>query len=171
MVKVFDALKGAIQKQQDTISSLQRQSQDFSASEQAAAEREVTEWFDGSVEKLCQEHEEFKEALGEGRYGSLQQGSSQHANRDAIANQAAVLLAGYQASGQNAPPRDEVFQAAARLVLHDKYSEVEKKALSTSLKKRSGQHIKRAGGKPTKQNQHQDPVDEVAAELNEKYFS
>jgi hypothetical protein len=78
-------------------------------------------------------------------------------------------LAGYKAAGQQAPPRDQVFDTAAKLVLMDEYQKIELKKISGDLAKRSQRHIQRAGG--GKQTNNNNPLDETAALLDAKYFA
>ena len=125
----------------------------------------VEKWFDEQISKLG---EDFAESLGTGAYNALEPGSPQYQKRDAIANQTAILVAGYRASGQESPSRDEIFSQAARLILGDEYQKVHEKKLTADLAKRSTQHIARVGGQSSKSKG--DPVADVAAMLDEKYF-
>lgn len=165
VIKVFDQLKGVIAKQQDAIKAFQSQTEQAARSSQEATAREVTSWFDTQVAKLG---EDFSEALGTGNYDSLDRGSPQFAKREAIAEQVANMLAGYQARGKQAPPRDELFDVAARFVLRDEYQKAHEQKLAGDLAKRSTQHINRAGGQKNKTNQS--PLEETAALLDEKFF-
>ena len=163
--QTFDTLKDVVRKQQETIKSFQAQQEQTATANQQAAEQELQQWFDTQVDNLG---EDFAEALGKGAMSTLGQGSSQYAKRDQIANQMAVLLAGYRASGQQVPPREQVFGVAARLVLADEFAAVKERELGKDLARRAGQHINRAGGKKTKTNQS--PQEETAALLDEKFF-
>lgn len=165
-IKVFDAMKNVLKKQNETIKAMQSQHEQAAANSQQASAAEVERWFDTQVESLG---DNFADALGTGGYSSLDRGSSQFAKRDAIASQMAVLLAGYQASGIQAPPREQVFDSAAKLVLSDEFSSLKEKKLLASLSKRSKQHIARANGQNLKSNGS--PQDEVAAILDEQFFS
>jgi hypothetical protein len=95
--------------------------------------------------------------------------SSQYQKRDAIANKTAILVAGYRASGQQVPPRDEVFAEAASLVLKGEYQKASEKKLSADLAKRSTQHIARVGGQSSKSKES--PQDAIAQMLDERYFA
>jgi hypothetical protein len=162
VIEMFDGLKTILQEQQKTIASFQEGQAASAQASQEAVDREVTQWFDESMNNLG-----FEEALGVGGHGDQALGSSQLAKRDKIAGQAAVLMAGYSQSGQPTPQRDEIFQAAARLVLVDEYQAKRDEKLSSELKGRAGQHINRANGKKTKTQQS--PEDETAAILDEMY--
>jgi hypothetical protein len=161
-VEMFAAMKGVLKSQQDAIASFQESQDATMAASQAASDRDVVQWFDSEINKL-----EFKEALGEGSHGDQTPGSSQLAKRDAIAKQCSVQMAGYEASGQQSPTREEIFRASARLVLTDEYQALHDKEVSAGLSKRAGQHIHRAGGKKTKSTQS--PEEHTAALLDEKY--
>jgi len=165
VIKTFEALTEIVKKQQEEIRSFRSHQENTNTAAQQAQAREVEQWFDKQVESLG---EEFQDALGSGGYSTLDRGSSQFANRDKIANQMAVLLAGYQAAGQQAPPRDEVFGAAAKLVLADQFDKAREKKLASELAKRSKQHISRASGQKTKKTIS--PLDETAALLDAKFF-
>jgi hypothetical protein len=164
-IKMYDGLVAVIKKQQAALESMQsHQKQSVQASQRRAA-HDVEVWFDGQVSKLGKD---FSESLGDGKYSSLSRGSSQLAKRDELANQVAVLFAGYKASGQQSPSREDVFDAAARLVLKDDYLKAHEKQLASDLAKRSKQHIARASGQQDKSKLS--PVDEIAGILDAKYF-
>ena len=164
VVKMYDSLVEVIRKQQNSIKSLQSNQGQIARANQESAARDTEKWFDEQVNKLG---EDFRDVLGKGGYRTLQPGSIQHTKRDAIANQAAALIAGYRAIGQS-PTRDEVFSQAARLVLGSEYAAAQEKKLTADLAKRSTQHISRANPKGSKSKG--DPISEVAAMLDEKYF-
>lgn len=165
LIKTFEAMKSALKSQNETIKGFRQQQEESAQAANEAAARDVEQWFDKQVESLG---EEFTEALGEGAMSALDRGSSQYAKRDEIASRMAIILAGYQATGQQAPPREDVFNEAARLVLHDQFVSARERKLAKDLESRAGQHIARPGGKKTKQTQS--PFDEAAAELDRKYF-
>lgn len=166
VIKAFESLTAVMKKQQEMIQGLQANNRNTMQLQQDAASHEVEQWFDKQITSLG---DDFKDALGSGGYSSLDRASPQFAKREAIANQAAVLLAGYKAAGQNAPDRDSVFQAAAKLVLMDEFQKVREKKISKDLEKRSAQHINRASG--GKQSGNKDPFEETASLLDAKYFS
>jgi hypothetical protein len=166
VIEMFDKLTGVIRQQQEAIRSFREHQESTARSSQESAAREVEHWFDEQVSKLG---DDFAEALGKGGYASLNRGSAQFASRDKIAAQMSVLLAGYQAAGQSAPSREEVFDMAARHVLRDVYQKVSEKKLASDLAKRSTQHIQRAGGQNNKSKLS--PQDETAALLDEKFPS
>lgn len=165
VIKMFDALVGVVRQQREAIKTFQGQQEQTARVSQEAASRDVEQWFDQQVAQLG---DDFSEALGTGGYSALDRGSSQYAKRDAIANQMSVLLAGYRVLGQQAPPREQVFDTAARLVLADEYQKVHEKKLTSDLAKRSSQHIQRAGGQ--KATSKLSPDEETAALLDEKFF-
>ena len=169
---MFDLFKDVIKKQQEQLSELRdSQGELASAAESAAqnahsgAAKEVESWFDGKVSELG---EEYVEALGTGGYGSQAQGSSQLAKRDEIAQNMAVMLAGYKASGIDAPPRDEVFQSSVKAILSEDIAKLNQSKLSEKLGKRSTQHISRANGQHSTQTISAE--EETAKLLDEKYF-
>jgi len=164
-IKLVDAMKSILAKQNETIKEMQSQHEQVATNNQQASANEVEHWFDTQVEGLGAD---FADALGAGRYASLDRGSSQFAKRDAIASQMAILLAGYQATGAQAPPREQVFDDAARLVLRDEFSGLKEKKLASDLSKRSKQHIARANGQSSKSSES--PQDAVAALVDKKFF-
>ena len=166
VIQMFDALKVVIGKQQEQIESFKNQQQSFIETSQQSNVREVERWFDSQVKSLGGD---FSEALGEGGYRTLSPGSSQFAKRDAIAQQMAVMLAGYNATGIEPPPREQVFDAAVRIVLKEEFANRKNKSLADKLKKREGQHISRASGQKGKKSQS--PIDETVELINQKFFS
>ncbi len=165
VIETIKALVGEVNGQREEIRDFRQEHEAIASVAAEANARDVEQWFDGQVSALG---EDFSESLGSGGYGALPSGSSQLAKRDAIANQMAVVLAGHQANGQVPPPREEVFDAAARLILRDEYQQVHEKKLSAKLEGRANQHIQRAGR--SKVETKQSPEDETAALINEKYF-
>jgi hypothetical protein len=95
----------------------------------------------------------------------LDRGSPQFAKREAIAGQMAVLISGHEAQGQEPPPREEVFNVAARIVLREEFQAVHDKELSGGLAKQAGQHIQRAGGVQAKSTQT--PEEEAAQAVDD----
>lgn len=166
VIKMFEAMKGVIQKQQETLDSFRSQQEQATRASQETAAKEVEQWFDKQVESLG---EDFADALGSGAYATLDRGSSQFANRDKIAQQMAVMMAGYQATGQELPPREEVFDAAARVVLRDEFASQREKQVGKKLAKRAGTHVSRVSGKSQKKNQS--PFEATAALIDEKFGS
>jgi len=166
VIQTLDKFKDIIKQQYETIQSLQSQHEEVSEVSQAQAAAEIEQWFDRQVAGLGKD---FEEALGAGGYNSLDRGSSQFAKRDAIARQVSVLLAGYQAQGQQSPPWEEVFKVAAGQVLQDEYRQIHEKELRENLKKQASQHIQRAGGAKAKPKLS--PEEEIAAEVDAKFFS
>jgi len=161
---IVGKLTSVIQSQQQSIDAFRTEQQEISQANLDAGAREVESWFDMQIKNLG---EDFTDTLGEGDYSSLPQGSSQLAKRDAIADQMAVALAGYQAIGRTPPPRDEIFAKAAKLVLHDDYVQLREKGLAKKLAKRGKQHTQRAAGQKIKNNMS--PEEEAAAAVDAKY--
>jgi len=158
-----------IKKQQKHLKDLRSQTEQSTASaaqiNQRATTQEITDWFDGQIAKLG---DDFKDVLGVGGTEALSANSPQKVKRDAIANQAALLFAGYNATGTKPESRDAVFKAAAHIVLADDYAKLKEKKLSLSLDKRSRQHIQRAGGSQ-KAKPVGDPEAIAAAELQKMF--
>jgi hypothetical protein len=165
-IKLVDGLKSVIKKQQEQLNQLSGLQETAAQATMAANEREVGNWFDSRIQDLG---EDFTDALGKGGHSDLAKGSSQHAKREEIARQIAVMWRGYESSGMEPPPRDVIFDQAVRLVLHDEITKNSQRNVSKKLKERSGQHIQPAGGTTTKTQKS--PEKEVADLLDEKYFS
>jgi len=170
VIEMRESLLAVLKSQHEEIRAMKasaaEQSQQSAQVSQSAVTREITEWFDKEVGKLGKD---FHTVLGEGGMDSLVQGSPQFLKREEIANRVAISMAGYNAQGIQAPPRDELFREAASLALGDEYQKVREKKLSGDLAKRSKQHIQRADGRQTKSNQS--PFEEVATELDSKFFA
>lgn len=164
VIAKFDRLTEIAKQQYETIQAIQGRQEETSLAAQARAAEEVEQWFDKQVAGLG---EDFVEALGAGGYASLSQGSSQYAKRKAIADQLSVLLCGYQASGQQVPPHEQLFDTAARLVLRDEYEAIQGKKLAGELEGQASQHLQRVGGR--KAVSTQSPDDETAALLDAKF--
>ena len=167
VIKMYDGLVAVIKKQNDAIKSMQSSQAQVVRANQESVANDTVKWFDEQVAKLGAD---FTEVLGSGGYNTLEQGSPQYQKRDQIANQTSILLAGYRASGQRAPSRDEIFSQAARLVLGDEYQKVREQKLSADLERRSTQHIARVG-KNNASKSKGDPVADIAAMLDERYFA
>lgn len=162
VIRMFDQLTNAAKQQAETIEELRGQQGATSLVAQEAAGREVTRWFDSEVKNLG---EDFTEALGNGDYDSLDRGSSQFANCEKIANQMSIMFAGYEAQGLESPPREQVFDAAARFVLQDEYQKVHEKKLAGDLETQASQHIQRTGGEQAASKQS--PEEEAAQAVDE----
>lgn len=167
VIEKFDRLTDIIkdertanQAMEDRLQTIEGQQQEtLQASEQANA-TEVGNWFNEQCSGLG---EDFAGAIGTGKTTSLESGSTQWTNREQIAKQVAVLDSGYRAEGLEPPPRNELFETAARFVLQDEYRQIREKELSGKLEKRAGQHIERVGGR--KASASQTPEDFAVAEL------
>ena len=172
VVEMFDKLVGIVKDQHTTIQDYSTQQEQFQnqyfETSQVANQTEVETWFDSQVENLG---DNFKDVLGEGKYNALDKGSPHFKNRDAIANQMSVLLAGYNAQGFPIPPREEVFGMATRSVLSEKFSELKNNELSDKLKEQSKQHIQRANKSSSAVVKTPEEVDaEIAASIDEQFF-
>ena len=145
---VLEAVIADRKKQQERIKELEaryeKQNENSEYVRQQAVQREVGAWFDSQIAALG---DDFKEVLGVGGTEALLPNSPQSAKRAAIADQAAIMFAGYTAMGKADIDRNEVFKAAAKIVLADEYTKISEKKLAANLQKRSKQHIQRAGGK------------------------
>lgn len=163
-IAMFDKLTAIAKQQHETIQNFETRQGNAELATQEVNRRDTVQWFDGKVSELG---EDFTDTLGAGGYDSLDQGSAQFAKREVLANQVSVLLAGYEATGQQAPPRDEVFDVAARLVLRDEYQQIDGKKLSGDLEKRASQHIQRAGGQKARGTKTAE--EEIAAAIDAKF--
>jgi hypothetical protein len=170
VIETFDSLLNVVKKQRDELKALSEKSENVvsqnTRSQQEQTSREITEWFDSQVNKLG---DEYSDVLGKGSVNSLDQKSPQYAKRDAIASRIAIMMAGYNVSGMNPPPRDEMFNDAARLVLGDEMQRVKDAKLAKDLQERGSQHLQRVRGKGQKHNQS--PIEEAAAMIDAKYFA
>jgi len=165
VVKMYENLVEIIRKQNAAIKEVRSSQEQTVRATQESIANDVEKWFDERVSKLG---DDFTESLGSGAYRSLKQGSAQLQKRDALADQVAVLNAGYKASGRQPPSRDELFDAAAQLVLKGDYQKAHEKRLASELASRAKQHINRVGGQKGKAAST--PVDDIAAALDAKYF-
>ena len=164
-LELLRTLSDASKEQQKQLETYREQQEQLVTADNTATAREVKSWFDAKVASLG---EDYSEVLGTGDYDDLPKDSPQLTKRDEIADRAAVLFAGYQATGQTPPPRDEVFETAARSVLAKEFAAVDGKKLEASLEKRAKTHISRAGGQDG--SNKQSPSKEIADELDRKYF-
>jgi len=162
VIKAFDALKGIVKQQYDSIQELQSYRSQANQASQASVAQEVENWFDGQVEKLG---EDFNDVLGKGKYSILDKSTPQFARRDELASYMAILANGYKASGRSMPTREKIFEQAAKTVLAEEYQKNYEKKLSADLSKREKQHINRPGGQKLKT--HKEPIDEVVDRVNE----
>ncbi len=164
VIKILSVLRDEITNQRKELQDLREHQNDAVNLNQQAAAHEVEQWFDKEVADLG---DDFSEALGTGGRGSLTPGSSQFAKREEIARTMAVTLAGHQAMGTEPPSREAVFQAAARVVLHDEFAKRGSKKVAGKLKARSSQHLQRPSGQTSTNSQS--PEEETAELLDKKY--
>jgi len=166
VVELLGTLAGQIKAQREELRALKAGQEQTTQVSQEAAAREVEVWFDGQVQSLGTD---FQDTLGQGTYRSLAPGSSQLAMRDAIAEQMAVQIAGYQAVGRPMPPREEMFQAAAKVVLAKEFAELERKQIQSELRKRARQHVQR-GSKGEKVTDNElSPEEDAARAIDERF--
>lgn len=164
VVKTLDHFREVLLKQQEQLKAYEARTDSVQESMHDAGEREMVGWFDTAVDGLG---DDYKEALGEGAFGSLSETSQGFANRNDIAGHMALMHDGYVAQGRVPPDRDELFDVAVRTVLSDAHSGIQQRKLEGELEQQASQHIQRvrgAKGKSTKS-----PEDETAALLNDKY--
>ncbi|HUT86492.1 MAG TPA: hypothetical protein VMX15_00190 [Candidatus Heimdallarchaeota archaeon] len=166
VVELLGTLVTQIRAQRDALHELRSGHEQAARASQETVVREVEVWFDQQVEGLGTD---LHECLGEGGYRSLSPGSPQLAKRDAIAEQIAVTLAGYQAMGRQPPPREEVFEQAVKSVLRDEFTQAERKKIQQELRRMKGNIVQRASH-GTKTDSTKSPEEEIAARLDEKYF-
>ncbi len=173
VIEMFKRHESIIKQQQEQLREYGSKQVNAEAALQSAEDarqqvevRDVTRFFDKQVAGLG---EDFHETLGVGDFDSIESGSPQFIRRNEIATHMTVLLSGYQATGAKVPPREKVFETAARTVLGDEYQKISERKLSGSIKKQAGQHIQRAGG--TKASSKVSDLDSIAEEINEKFFS
>lgn len=159
----FNGLKKIAQQQQETITSLRGEDKGATDEGKESAgqptEQQVqegTKWFDSQVNNLG---EDYKAVLGEGDISSLKEGSQEFANRQKVAQRMQMLAAGYESVGEQVTP-DALFQEAVEKV----FSETKKQLAS-----RSKTHTQRPGRNKTKPKASAE--DEIASELNDKYFN
>lgn len=168
IVAKFDQLTGIVRNQQELIQDFQSNQEQIQTNASNQGRAEIERWFDEEIAGLG---EDFVEAVGSGGYNNLDRGSSQFANRDAIASQISVLISGYNAQGLSAPSRSDVFKMASRQVLSDKFAKIENDKLSNELGKQSKQHIQRANktkASPVLSADEQDQ--EIADSIDRQFF-
>ncbi len=158
VAKAFNTLTEILKKQHEKIKLLNEFKLQESAIQQEARYKSMESAFDSFINSLGKD---FEEALGTGPCGSLKPGSLQLEKRDAIAERAAILVAGYKATGKEPPPLNEVLAESAKIVLADVYQRIKEAKIAEGLAKRETQHINRVDGKKLKNIL--DPLDEVAA--------
>ena len=172
VVDMFDRLTGIVKGQYETINNLQGSQQEFQRQHQESANSanltEVSGWFDKQVNELG---DDFKDDLGEGNFASLDSNGSQYAKRDEIANQMSILIAGHKSNNIAVPPREKVFDTAMRMVLGNRFSEIEKNKLSGKLESQSKQLIRRTGKTSPSATKTPDDEDKELADLLDQKFS
>lgn len=143
VIEAFEKITDIVKGQSAELDAFKNHQDGLTEAQQVANTKEVTQFFDEQITGLG---DEFSDALGQGDTNSLPRGGMQFAAREQIAEQMSVLLLGYDASNLTPPPREEVFDAAARSVLQKEYQQIHDKELSGKLEKQATQHLQRAGG-------------------------
>lgn len=168
IVEKFEKLAEIVKGQRETIADFQYSQENAQASANEQSRVEIVDWFDKEISDLG---EDFSGVVGTGKYNDLDRGSQQFANRDAIANQMSVLIAGYNAQGIPAPNRSDVFQTASRFVLSDQFVKVGNEKLSKQLEQQSTQHIQRANkSKATTVLTAEEQDKEIADSIDRQFF-
>ena len=168
VIASFKKIKDAYQKQQETIEQLVQETQASQANQHAQAGRELVAWFDGKVAGLGKQH---IKTLGEGSHDSLNQGSSQYAKREEIADHINLLSAGYAGIDRESPPLDVLFDQAAKFVLQDEIGEIKEKKLSDRLSKRAGQHLARPSSEKVGTLETAEAAEkELAGQIDKQFF-
>jgi hypothetical protein len=142
IVNAFKALKGIARQQQEIIKGLRTQ-------DQAA----TPDWFKAQAAGL---DKAVSSAI-----------TSDPTKLESIRDKFAVLEAGYKAAGKDAS-REAVFQEAVRITMGDVISKAAVDDKAAELAKRAKQHINRPAGH--RASPKGDPGDEIAAEIDRKYF-
>ncbi len=167
VVKMFDHMTGILKEQHVTIQGLQNNQDQFQANNHEAGRGEVERWFDEEIAELG---EGFHDVVGKGGYSTLDTNSVEFSNRDAIASQMSILIAGYNAQGIQAPSRKDVFNMASRTVLSNKFNIVENNKLSKQLENQSKQHIQRVNKSRGTAVKTSDELDKEIADAIDQQF-
>lgn len=164
VIKTLDHFKEVLIKQQEQLKAYETRTDSVQESMYSAGEMEMRGWFDKAVAGLG---DDYKEALGEGAFGSLAETSQEFVNRNDIAGHMALMHDGYVAQGREPPDRDELFETAVKAVLSEAHINIQQRKLEGELERQSTQHIQRARGSNSKSTKS--PEDETADLLNEKF--
>ena len=165
VIEMFGVLAGEIREQRAQVAALKAEHEQSAKANQSAVSNEVVQWFDGKVGDLG---DDYVKALGKGSHDSLDKASPEYAKREAIAEQIAIMLAGYTATKRPVPARDEMFKRAVNFVLHDEVVAANEKKLKGDLRKRASQHLSRGSSSKGKADE-KSAAEETAALIDEKY--
>jgi hypothetical protein len=171
VISTFNAMKQELKNQREELATTK--ADQATATERAdqaryeSEQRETATWFESEIQELNKTLGD--DTLGVEDYSTIDRGGPQFAAREKLAQQTAVLFAGYEATGQQTPSRSDIVKAAARLVFGDEYKAQADKELGAKLGKRGGQHISRVGGKKSPTNTL-DPIDETADMIDRRFF-
>lgn len=165
VIAAVEGLKNIARAQQKEIKDYRDRAEVAQETQNRANDQEMERWYDKQVADLG---EDFVESLGEGNYRNLNKRSTQFANRAEIVTKMSVMDAGYRAQGIEPPPREDLFDAAARLVLKDRFAELAEKKIAKDLKKQSKQHIQRSAGS-SKATGKLSPEEEAAQAIDARW--
>lgn len=161
VVGVFSTMKTAMRGLLDKVNSLQ------SANSEIAA-NETTRWFDGQIADLG---EQYESVLGKGSQSDVGKNSDYFANRGKVAEHMDVLTAGYESIGKAIPSKDVLFKAAVDYVCNDKIGRDNTNGKQQAVNRRSKQKINRSDNRTISRTKKTDLLEDVAAEIDAKFFS
>ncbi len=167
VVKFLDGLTDIARKQQEVIQDFQANQDNIVAANYNAGRVDVEDWFDKEISNLGAD---FEEIFGTGNFNSLNQNSVEYQNRDNVAGQLSVLIAGYNAQGINAPQKSDLFQTAVRQIFHEKYAKIEHGKLENNLKKQEKQHIRRVNKSKSIPSMSPEEIDKEIADAIDSQF-
>lgn len=156
------AMKEMLIRQQEQLDGFKQDTQAQSQAASSANREEMTRWFGGQIDGLVKE---FEDVLGQGAMKDLSMDSPKG---NQIAEKVSVMLNGYRAGELDAPPLDQLFSEAARLVLRTEYASMEETRLTNGIAKRAEGEIARPGGTSSKTSKT--PQEETAAKIDKQWF-
>ena len=143
--EMVDVINKMGQKFTDEINDLKKENTEFKAErvENAkVAETKATEvyttWLDGQFKATG---DDFKDVFGEGSIDKHKEGSDEFKNRAKVDSKIALLVAGYKATKQDLPSREDLFQEALSSVFSEKVTQVAVGSTTGKLKNRAKQTI------------------------------
>ena len=162
VIAAFDKLKAQFKAQQDMLDAFGQQQAEQARLADETQRREIEDWFAGQLSDL---NKTFSEALGKDEWETISLDSK---NGDLIAAKMAALYGSYSSQGQKAPPREELFADAARLVLRDDFARADEARLAGKVEKRKQMEINPPGG--SKGKTEKSPVDATADLIDKRFF-